>query len=297
MTKQAIILDTDIGTDVDDLLALITLIMSTKIKNISVVTTNGPTAVRAKIALSALELLDVKNIPVFIGKSHSRTHTTPFVHGRETDQALSNNDPLPLRNLPIWCDQNDPNSITIISIGPLTTVSWLISHNQVKDKIKRIVWMGGSIPENNVPRVEHNLQADQVAVKTVLKSKIPIFIIPLNISIKHPFKQAEIKQFKLAQSDLGKFTWLGMSNWLQTTKHFIGGDKIFKNKVFLHDPITVVGALKLSRLTWIKTTININKNGSISIPGNNEVNICTNLPSDLITALKAKLFSIINKQE
>lgn len=293
MTKQAIIFDTDIGTDVDDVLALIVLIKSTRIKNIAVVTTNGPTLVRSKIAITLLKLLKKETVPVFTGKSDSRSHSATFTHGREEEQALTKQQPHRLRNLLSWCQNKTSKSITIITTGPLTTTAWLIHQNNIKNKIKKIVWMGSSITEFGVPTNEHNLQTDITSARVILKSSIPIFIVPLNVTIKHSLKLNEIQKFRNAENMIGKFVWVGMSNWLNITKSFSGVDGVFRNKIFLHDPMTVLAGLKSTQATWLKTTATISKKGVTAIPGNHEVHICTCFPDKLISTIKQKLFDTI----
>lgn len=293
MTKQAIILDTDIGTDIDDVLALIVLVKSTKTKNLAVVTTNGPTLIRSKIAITLLELLNKDTIPVFTGKSDSRSHTAVFVHGKEEKQALTKQLPFSLRNLLSWCQNKTSKSITIIATGPLTTTAWLINQNNIKNKVKKVVWMGSSITEFGVPTNEHNLQTDIASARVVLKSIIPIFIVPLNVTIKHSLILNEIQKFRNAESMIGKFVWIGMRNWLNVTKNFSGVDRIFRSKIFLHDPITVLAGLKSTQVTWLKTTATISKNGVTTIPGNHEVHICTCFPDKLISTIKQKLFDTI----
>lgn len=292
MTKNAIIFDTDIGTDIDDVLALIVLIKNNKNSDISVVTTNGPTLIRAKIALTLLDLLKMSSIPVFVGRSASLSNTIAFTHGKEADLAITNREPHSLRNLHAWCQKHPKRSITIISTGPLTTVAWLVKQRNLKQKIEKIVWMGGLKPGSDIPVLEHNLQTDLVSTRIVLKSKIPIFVVPLSTTINHTLSSKEINNFKTSQTSLGKLTWLGMNNWLNITKQFSGKDLIFRNKVFLHDPITVISALRIKNIPWIKSKININNDGIITSPGQHLVNICTGFPKPLIRIIKQNLLSI-----
>ncbi len=293
MTKQAIIFDTDIGTDVDDVLALIVLIKSTRIKNVCIVTTNGPTAIRAQIARTLLWLLKKNNIPIFVGKSHSRTHTKIFTHGKEVQFIQTGQPTTSLRNLPFWCQKHSASSITIIATGPLTTTAWLINQENSKNRIRKIVWMGGSVQESGVPSHEHNLQTDLASARIVLKSGIPLFLIPLNASIKHTLTPNETQRFKVSKNKVGAFVWQGMKVWLNITKNFTGVDRIFNNKVFLHDPMTVLAGLKTNKLSWTKTAIDINKNGILSIPGRHPVNLCLSFPDELINQIKLILFSAI----
>lgn len=294
MTKSAIIFDTDIGTDIDDVLALMLLINITT-RELSVVTTNGPTRVRAKIALTLLKHLNRRDISVFEGKSISLSETAPFVHGKENQLVNTKLLPRPLSNLCTWCLKHAENSITIISTGPLTTVAWLLDQKGIKTRIKNIIWMGGSIPANNIPSREHNLHADQISAQTVLHSNIPLFIIPINATIKHCLSNSEIEIFKHSKSALGRFVWQGMKIWLKTTILFKGKDQVFSNRIFLHDPVTVFAGLNTKMIRWTRTSIDITNNGRMRIPGENSVNICAHISKAVVKKIKELLISSIQQ--
>ncbi|MEL6272163.1 MAG: nucleoside hydrolase, partial [Chloroflexota bacterium] len=66
MADYKIILDTDIGTDVDDILALTMLLSSAKADLQAVTCVYGDVTVRAKIALRAMQLRGV-GVPVYCG--------------------------------------------------------------------------------------------------------------------------------------------------------------------------------------------------------------------------------------
>ncbi|MEO1442977.1 MAG: nucleoside hydrolase, partial [Chloroflexota bacterium] len=66
MADYRVILDTDIGTDVDDILALTMLLNSPQEKLLAVTCVYGDVTLRAKIAMRAMQLRDV-TVPVYCG--------------------------------------------------------------------------------------------------------------------------------------------------------------------------------------------------------------------------------------
>jgi len=67
-----LILDTDIGTDVDDAVALALLIAQADVDLVGVTTVHGHAPLRAAIARSLLEVSDKRHVPVVAG------HSTPL---------------------------------------------------------------------------------------------------------------------------------------------------------------------------------------------------------------------------
>src|SRR5262245_43755905 len=68
---RRVVLGTDIGTDVDDALALALALASPEIELVAITTVSGDTAVRARIAARLLALAGRSEIPVHAGRERS----------------------------------------------------------------------------------------------------------------------------------------------------------------------------------------------------------------------------------
>src|SRR5215211_882332 len=66
-TRRPVLLDTDIGTDVDDLLALALLVAAPEVQLIGVTTVYGDTILRARMTRLILDQLERKAVPIGIG--------------------------------------------------------------------------------------------------------------------------------------------------------------------------------------------------------------------------------------
>lgn len=290
--KQIILFDTDIGTDVDDMLALLLLVKMAKGCDIAVVTTNGPVNIRARVALTLLDKLK-KDIPVFQGIAQSLTQTKPFIHGKERCGISTSRTPLNSHALVTWLLKKRSSSVTCITTAPLTTTAWLLSNKEIRSKISQVFLMGGSFPEKKAPSIEHNFSADSKAASILLKSTIPIFLIPLNLSIQCSLSEKQVHTILRESSDVGKFISQAMSNWLHVTKKFTGKDKIFQNRVFLHDPLTVLAALQKDEFQWSTKTISIDASGRIlEKPNGKRILVATNVKPDCVSAMKRRIISI-----
>jgi inosine-uridine nucleoside N-ribohydrolase len=107
-------------------------------------------------------------------------------------------------------EENPPNTIDVIAVGPLTTVAVAAAHSpQTLMRAKSIIVMGGSIdvPGNITPLAEFNTYADSIAAARVyaLTSPNPITTMPPAISVGPKYSGPDhplLKPYPLA-SELG----------------------------------------------------------------------------------------------
>src|SRR5271170_6974994 len=71
MIMRPVIFDTDIGTDVDDILALVLLAKAPELKLFGVTTVYGNTHIRAKIAKATTKMLGREDIAIVPGEQHT----------------------------------------------------------------------------------------------------------------------------------------------------------------------------------------------------------------------------------
>ncbi|HHW17534.1 MAG TPA: nucleoside hydrolase [Firmicutes bacterium] len=79
-----------------------------------------------------------------------------------------------------------PGKVTLVPTGPLTNIAIaLLARPQIKDKIDRIVLMGGAALEGNwTPAAEFNIYVDPEAARIVFESGVPITMIGLDVTHK-----------------------------------------------------------------------------------------------------------------
>ena len=123
---HAIILDTDIGSDVDDALALAMLLGSDSIDLLGITTVYGDTKLRAQIAAHLCHLAN-KSIQVFAGLEEPLSGREVWISGSE-GKALSNLDQYaPERksavDFLVETVSKNPGQIEVIAIGPLSNIA------------------------------------------------------------------------------------------------------------------------------------------------------------------------------
>ena len=88
--------------------------------------------------------------------------------------------------------------VVLVPTGPLTNVALMLErHPDVRDRLERIVWMGGAIAEGNVtPAAEFNAFVDPEAAAIVFGSGIPVTMIGLDITHKALFTRAHADRLR-----------------------------------------------------------------------------------------------------
>lgn len=183
-----VIIDTDPGHD--DALALMLALRSPELEVLAITTVAGNSTVEncTRNARYILGILDSK-VPVFSGtdKPISRELIQAVVHGKS---GLDGIDPMGDPKLTgdaadkiIELVENNPDEITLITLGPLTNVAKAIQTNpKTMSKARQIVSMGGAISAaGNKNRVaEFNIFVDPEAADIVFRSGIPLTLVPLD---------------------------------------------------------------------------------------------------------------------
>jgi inosine-uridine nucleoside N-ribohydrolase len=186
--KIPVIVDTDIGTDIDDAYALALVIKSPELDLLGVTTVSGDSAARARIAAKLLwqEGGQWRRVPVVAGESGTPAPSDQvhWADGFTSPQLLKESAVDFLRNE----IRRHSGQITLIAIGKLTNVAALIKADPLTArKIRRIVLMGGSIARDYTFKpqavAEMNIKLDPAAARTVFSSGIPIIMAPLDVTV------------------------------------------------------------------------------------------------------------------
>ena len=117
--------------------------------------------------------------------------TAAHVHGESglDGPVLPEPDDAPVAATPSTCSRLIEPGVVLVPTGPLTNVALLLErHPDVRERLDRIVWMGGAIAEGNVtPAAEFNAFVDPEAAAIVFGSGIPVTMIGLDVTHKALF--------------------------------------------------------------------------------------------------------------
>jgi purine nucleosidase len=183
--KIPILLDTDIGTDIDDAFALALILRSPELALLGVTTVSGDTQARARLAAKILWDAKWPAVQVAAGEPGK---PLPIEQCRWADgflsPALTPQSAVEFLRHQI---ESRPGEITLVPIGPLTNIGRLLhDYPEEGKKIKRLVLMGGSVRRgyapNSAPEAEYNIAQDPQAAQVVFNSGVPILMVPLDVT-------------------------------------------------------------------------------------------------------------------
>lgn len=205
------ILDTDIGTDVDDSLALALILTSPEIDLIGITCVYGDVELRAKIALKYLKLAGVDHIPVYIGAKNPLLNLDKLYWAGHEGQGILSDDDVNLQpqsqfavDYLVETILDNPNDIHVVAIGPLTNIAMALQKApQIAEKIGHLTIMGGVVRGNSdlsLPIAEHNIQCDPDAAHVVLTSNMPITLVPLNITVQTRVDLSSVERIRNGDS-------------------------------------------------------------------------------------------------
>jgi purine nucleosidase len=185
---EKIIIDTDIGDDVDDAFAVALALKSPEVQILGITTSFGDTETRAKLADRMLGEAGRTDIPVAAGVA---THVNnSFTQRRYAESGhfarASHPDAV---NFILEKIRKNPGEITLVAIGPLVNVGGLIDKDaETFRKLKRVVIMGGSVERGYgdpygapaSPQPEWNIKNDVASAQKLFASGVPIYMMPLD---------------------------------------------------------------------------------------------------------------------
>jgi inosine-uridine nucleoside N-ribohydrolase len=185
LMAMQVFLDTDIGDDIDDALALGMLLTSPEVELLGVTTVHGEVEIRSRIAAKVLAAYGRGDVPVMsgYGQPYNKVPRTGWAEfqGRIAPPSEPFDNILTGSVVEFMHDTlaAAPEPVALVAIGPLTNVARLLERfPEVKRHLACICLMGGGLD----PQPEYNIQMDPEAAQIVMHAGVPLMIIPFNIT-------------------------------------------------------------------------------------------------------------------
>lgn len=178
-----VILDTDIGSDVDDAMALAQLLGTDVVELIGVTTVYGDTTLRARFA-KRLAGAAGRAIDVYAGRAEPLSGKEVWWAGHEgvLHEALDREEIEGQDAVGFLVEQvlRHPRQIDIVAIGPLTNIAAAIEAEPRFAEAVRHLWiMGGAFDDDET---EHNLRSDSSAASVVFAAGISTTVTGLEVT-------------------------------------------------------------------------------------------------------------------
>lgn len=185
---EKIVIDTDIGDDIDDAFAVALALRSPGVQILGITTTFGDTGERAKLVDRLLGEAGRTDIPVAVGiATQPKSTFTQRVYAEGGRFARSSHPSA----VQFMLDQikRHPGEITLVCIGPLFNAGAAIEKDPATfRKLKRVVMMGGSIQRGygdpyaapTPAEPEWNIVNDIPGAQKLFTAGVPIYMMPLD---------------------------------------------------------------------------------------------------------------------
>jgi purine nucleosidase len=185
-----VLLDTDIGTDVDDAVCLAYLLSQPDCELLGITTVTGEAAKRASL-VSVLCQAAGTDIPIYPGAEHPMQgeQRQPIAQQAAALPSWSHDTDFPVNQAVDFLAntiRSYPNEVTLLTVGPLTNIGMLFSeHPDVAELLAGLVMMGGNFDEAGPAgeRIEWNVAGDRQASEIVYKTTVRLHrSIGLNVT-------------------------------------------------------------------------------------------------------------------
>jgi len=287
-SRQKVIIDTDIGDDIDDALALFLALRSPELEIAGITTVYKNVQARAQIVSSMLRAAGHSDIPIFPGASRPllsgdlygkpvKLEAMPYQYLDEMREEIVNA-PLTAAEFIIQTAMQAEKPITLITLGALTNVALALSVKpEIAAKIGKIVVMGGAY-DMNVS--EYNFSCDPIAAQIVLGAGIKIIAVGLDVTFRCMLSDEQTITFRESEDEVARLIMKMRQYWLS-------------NHIYLHDPLAIAVAYREDFVTLERRKIDIETRGEYTRgmcvnlsgqnwhqnPEENEIWVCTAVDS------------------
>jgi purine nucleosidase len=251
--KEKIIIDTDIGDDIDDALAIALALNSPEIEVVGITTVYKNAKARARLAKKLLLMAGREDIPVYAGVGQ------PFIN-KVNENEIPNHYLKDMEDIPVNQDIDgidfiintimaSEGDISLVPIGPLTNIAMaIIKKPEIKAKIKNIVLMGGAYYFHCN---EYNIECDPEAARVVFQSGVKIKAVGLDVTLKCQLTHKDINIIENQSKDVTKFLSNLISHWRGKNDYL----------PILHDPLAIYAVFNEGLLEFNEERIVVETKG------------------------------------
>lgn len=280
---EKLILDTDIGTDVDDAWALSLCLATKELDLLGVTLVHADLDTRARIALKLLKLIRRLDVPVYKGLSKTLTEGARLYwaghEGTETDFSdvaclLPKDGGV---DFIIDSARKHRESLTVCSIGPLTNVGEAIRRApEAMRCVKRIVSMAGTFRGEGAEAAspEHNACVDPLATKYVLESGIPMTLVGLNVTMQVTIRREDVKP--LEGWAYGDYLAAMSYQYFNVAR---------RDVLYMHDPLAVAAIIDPSLVQMRSMRAEVLDDGRVVWTSGGPIDVCTDVDAPRFTKL------------
>lgn len=253
-----IIIDTDIGDDIDDALAIgfaLKLDALDELDVLGITTVYKNTKLRAKIACKLLETANREDIPVYIGCEQplNMDIDSTEVPCQYTEEVCNYTPKDGAVQFIIDSCIANKEQVDIVCIGTLTNMARaILQEPSIVNSVKRIILMGGAYTFHSI---EYNIICDPEAAKVVFESGARIIAVGIDVTQKCKLSDEQVTIFSKSNDPLNRF--IAELIKLYEAKHLDW-------PVYLHDPLALSVIVKPEFLSFEENEITVELKGEFT---------------------------------
>ena len=262
---RPILFDTDIGTDVDDSLALGLVLASPEdLDLVAVTTVSGKAHIRAQIAARLLGLAGRTDVEVCVGESAPILRPEGEFVWRGLEEAFVADGPeAPITEEPaperIARAAHEVPDLEIVMVGPLTNLARALAVDpDLPKRVSGVTVMGGHVRRVAIgehvcePGIDYNLCRDLEASCAVLGAGFRITLVTADVTLQTWMTTADRERLATG-GPVARVIADQVSVWTPWQRKIftgMGGTLAEDNAAFLHDPLTVYALIDPSPLRF-----------------------------------------------
>lgn len=248
MAVKKVFIDTDIGDDIDDALAIAMALRAPELEVLGISTVYRNTAARVQLTLHLLKAMGRLDIPVAAGVSRS-------LSGQGATDAMPHQCRNISKTIPANCSQNGVQLLLdtlhqhpdtwILPLGPLSNIAIAMLLEPETFRNVNIVLMGGAF---GAVYPEYNIMCDPEAADIVFHSGAAVQVLGLDVTAPCVLDKEQeqwicsfTEGYRGFLSDLSKI-------WLETSK---------SKKVTLHDPLVIAHLLDPTLVEMVSAPVRV----------------------------------------
>jgi purine nucleosidase len=250
-----VILDTDIGDDIDDALALGLALQSPELNVLAINTVLQNGDRRADLTYKILELYGRTEIPIGVGAEQTLLGKPSTAVVRQTELLPADyHMPAEKRHngiqLLVTTCLHSPEKVTLLAYGPLTNLALALrAEPRIMQHIERIVLMNGVFFRGGL---EYNTYRDPEASQIVYNSGLPVATVGLDVTLKCQLSLGHLKQMEDSKYENVRFLRKLIGIWQ-------AGDPA--RRPILHDPLSVLVTIQPSLVEFVQGTVEVETKG------------------------------------
>ena len=251
---KRIIIDTDIGDDIDDSLAIALASVSPEIHIAGITTVYKNVRRRAELANKLLGCYGIRNTPVLEGcmspiASCIEHGETPVLWAAGDDEGYNKEESHAVDFI-LESLEKDPETI-ILAIGPMTNLAAAVQKNPSVMKNATVYAMGGAFDS---AFAEWNIVCDPEAVAIVLSNILNIRLFGIELTSKVWLEDKDLQEIQESLAPGAKLITRMISSW-RSKRGF---------ESYLHDVFPLCGIIYPELFTFTAKKISVELHGTIT---------------------------------